>query len=466
MNYATDRLDRKLREGTLKTDYSQAFVTQNHSLLAQTLRDAGCNAQAVYHYAASQTVGDLGQMLELAGRSWDALQVLLMCRRSGGVEWCKEEPRWPQERPSFLECIASKDPLTFRGHCGCGNDECGSLELTFDVFNLDVLQQTEESLEKRCGANDIWQALTLQQALPIPGLPEILQVWNNQSDFSNFDLPLQLLYIKLLFLHFPRLAMVTCLQVTLPPDLPPSLKSHRAYYLFIRSLCLGRVRIKLGRRKPTQIPLWDDALTKHPRLYYIGDSHILSLAWRSIRVNDKMYQVHPCLVTGLKAWHVCNESRFFTTTTWYTTLSRLQGQTVLVSAGEIDVREGLNQKNDDGGSLDCHEPRLRSTVNAFCQGLLEASEKYRIRFGVVPVAPHAYNNKGRVHGRQARRETTRMWNTTLREYLPRGNVYFLDYEESLGKDGILHPELDADSTHMNAGFVPFLEQAIEENGLL
>lgn len=353
------------------------------------------------------------------------------------------------------------------------------------------------------------------------------------GEFRTLTPLLQMLLIKLLYVCMPQLAAEAVCHATIP-DSNPTLtstatrqplvvvneKSHRAYFVLIRAVVLGE-RVK-AHRKQLHKPLWEqfwqsssrvttegpstmmffDHLKQLARpvsfacppptlgwvvptttsqmavdpIFLVGDSHVLSLAWQVIEIPNETNStpirrlVVPVVVTGLKAWHVRCETRFFTRTNLLTMLQRLpssRSRTILFSAGEIDCREGLGGKQLEGYQQKCLE-HVKRTVAAFTNALCDLSKKVDKEILVLPVAPHGYRKTGRVASQQSRRETMAAWNAEMRQALPVENVYFLDYADSLldpKQEGfVLNPQLNADGTHMNSGFGPLLAKAVVDSG--
>ena len=301
-------------------------------------------------------------------------------------------------------------------------------------------------------------------------------------------------------------------------------KSHWAYYVLIRAVVLGE-RVKPHRRHtvvPYHCPVWDivhgldqrpnvpldeheiekhdnaedlsghiwsilsqttapspikwlGAAHAHPPLYVLGDSHVLSLAWQTLEVAPRRWRtLVPYLATGLKAWHCREGTRFFTHDNLRTALRRLPARgrrTVLLSAGEIDCREGIGGARLRGYDGDGCEDAVRRTVRAYVAGVAALAEEFDVhRILLLPVAPHAYRSpkNGKAAGRERRRERTRLWNSTLEAECGAGGgggrVAFLNYWRRLAApdrdDFTLHRHYNADFTHMNAAFLPHLEAAI------
>ena len=163
-------------------------------------------------------------------------------------------------------------------------------------------------------------------------------------------------------------------------------------------------------------------------------------------------------------------------------------QTIVVSAGEIDCREGMGGQLLQGYTQKCDE-HVKATVAAYVSSLvhiIQLPSNSISQILIAPVAPHIERNKGRVVGHASRRETIRVWNDELRCQLQQQHkdtmLYLLDYIDQIQvpiKKSIdigcsttcttsttnnvqyaLNPIFNADSTHMNAAFAPILQEAI------
>jgi hypothetical protein len=204
----------------------------------------------------------------------------------------------------------------------------------------------------------------------------------------------------------------------------------------------------------------------------------------------------PYPATGMKAWHVRSSTRFFTHYNLRACLYRLSrtmhetsgraANTIILSAGEIDCREGIGGSLLQGYYRDCGDA-VRRTVAEYLLALSDLAGEYRMQVLVMPVAPHAYRSEknGKSTGRARRRETTHLWNETMRSDLGCGGgrltapkstdriahaydrVYLLDYERQLHMGNanspvgyVLHSRYNADYTHVNSSIVPLVEDAI------
>jgi hypothetical protein len=145
--------------------------------------------------------------------------------------------------------------------------------------------------------------------------------------------------------------------------------------------------------------------------------------------------------------------------------------TILLSAGEIDCREGIGGPLLEGYNLD-YQNHVRRTVQEYVNAVSELSKQYSLQVLLMPVAPHAHRSdkNGKSAGRQFRRHVIQAWNEELRLALPREGLFLLDYEQKLrhaeptsSVGYVLNPMYNADFTHMNSAFLPQLESAIQQS---
>jgi len=88
--------------------------------------------------------------------------------------------------------------------------------------------------------------------------------------------------------------------------------------------------------------------TSDKPVFVVGDSHVLSSAWRSAKLDvgqedgGKVVQFVPCLITGAKIWHLRDDSNFYTKYAFWERIGKLPaGAPVIFILGEIDCREGI-----------------------------------------------------------------------------------------------------------------------------
>uniref|UniRef100_A0A6S8TGL9 SGNH hydrolase-type esterase domain-containing protein n=1 Tax=Chaetoceros debilis TaxID=122233 RepID=A0A6S8TGL9_9STRA len=216
-------------------------------------------------------------------------------------------------------------------------------------------------------------------------------------------------------------------------------------------------------------------------IFALGDSHVLSLGWQTLQITTEtggelLRTIVPNPVTGLKAWHTRDATNFFTKYNLECCLQRLPPtcKTIILSAGEIDCREGIGGALLEGYSNEC-EVAVQNTVKEYVSAINIIATRYDLQILLLPVAPHAYRSEknGRALGRGLRRQRMLIWNEVLRKLCGEQNtankqrVFLLDYEESLRAQNdsspvgfVLSPVYNADFTHMNSAFLPLLEEAI------
>eukprot|EP00439_Symbiodinium_sp_Y106_P067394 s865_g11.t1 len=114
-----------------------------------------------------------------------------------------------------------------------------------------------------------------------------------------------------------------------------AVRNENAYFNCIKDI--------LALKGPATIPR-SPALFKP--LYVIGDSHVLPTSWQTVEFTTSRGSYHyvliPMLVTGLKIWHLRDESNFYTKFAFWDKLSVLPVEApVMFILGEIDCREGV-----------------------------------------------------------------------------------------------------------------------------
>lgn len=234
------------------------------------------------------------------------------------------------------------------------------------------------------------------------------------------------------------------------------------------------------------------------RIFALGDSHSLTLAWSQLTIRGTNYFIEPRLSIGLKAWHfnpVLVRSREH-----HILLRHAQsipaGSTVLVFAGEIDLRH-------DGPLFQSPRFKNRSfkyesssagvvfTVNAFVKGLVALADSCQHHYVVLPVRPPSESSPSAYA-----RGVIPVWNAQLAKQIaevsspnvvyaghscstalcrdPEGAYSVIEacevaedleeilFSESSNKHLLLDPELDlGDCTHMNRAVIPRLAGGLE-----
>jgi len=386
---------------------------------------------------------------------------------------------------------------------------------------IDYIQHAPSRSNKIPSVGVILNYINGKHRAPTPPEPELsprLMFWKDNQDYPALPQVLQMILMKLLYLSIPQLAAEAVCHAKIDElTARQEYKSHHAYWLLIRSLVLGE-RVK-AHRKSLHKPIWEHLwgcdhdkdrnierlpwieqlrnminplgritwshlptitytlpsnMSSATPIFLLGDSHVLSLAWQTLDIPSptgmtRKRLVVPAVVTGLKAWHVRKKTNFFTKTNMMTLIQRLPRgtRTILLSAGEIDCREGLGGPKLQGYKDICKSD-VERTVRIFIQSLTELALECNLQILVLPVSPHAFRRTGRVAGQLARRETTRSWNQCLRANRSQANVFLLDYVEALldtADDGyVLHKAYNADGTHLNSGHASLLANSIIECG--
>ena len=127
-------------------------------------------------------------------------------------------------------------------------------------------------------------------------------------------------------------------------------RNENAYFMCISQLLAARPGPATNPRALLA------AETAREPVYVCGDSHALSPAWKS--VGGRL--LVPKLVTGLKHWHLREESVFYPKRSFHRTVEEIpEGSDVMFIFGEIDCREGLLVGEGARGPKDEGEERTR-----------------------------------------------------------------------------------------------------------
>ena len=245
----------------------------------------------------------------------------------------------------------------------------------------------------------------------------------------------------------------------------------------------------------------------YPPLFVLGDSHTLTYAWRTLHLQSGLRTCVPILITGIKAWHFRKDTEFYTHTALHNALEEIRknnsAKELIVSAGEIDVREGIGRALDKG-RYDTLNAAIDATVCAYISELVDISKKYSIRLYVLPVPPHAKrpSKRGRWRNRERRRKSCTLFNECLRIHCKShyGALHYLDFIDDLyiidggdttncenntrhvknhgkfsrGNDDaelqldtekrVLNPIYDSDKTHLNRNTLSLLQLSLDSMG--
>ncbi|EKX50783.1 hypothetical protein GUITHDRAFT_103373 [Guillardia theta CCMP2712] len=170
-------------------------------------------------------------------------------------------------------------------------------------------------------------------------------------------------------------------------------------------------------------------------IFVAGDSHCLSTAWQVLSVHGSSVPLVPKLVTGLKCWHLREESVFFPKNNFYNVMASIpDGASVIFLFGEIDCREGILRAVEKGVYADLDEG-IAYTIGVYTSALLQLQSQRKWKVFVQPVAPVLNET----------REVVKLFNKKLKEEvtaLP--SFRFLDIlDDLLTPDGkFLSPEFE------------------------
>jgi len=196
-------------------------------------------------------------------------------------------------------------------------------------------------------------------------------------------------------------------------------------------------------------------LKKYPFLYVAGDSHSMTLAWQTIQFKGETHLIKPLLVTGLKAWHLRPESKFFPKTNFYEVVPTApRGSSIIFLFGEIDCREGLVISVRKSRYKDLEEGAA-ATVNIYINALKQLQEQYEYKIYIHPVVPVI----------DVTRHIVKIYNKILKERVmnTEGFLWLDFFDHLLTPDGEkLNSDFELDGTHMNPRYIKMLEEALNK----
>ena len=237
----------------------------------------------------------------------------------------------------------------------------------------------------------------------------------------------------------------------------------------------------------------------YPPLFVIGDSHTLTYGWRSLSIHSEKRTCIPILITGIKAWHFRKNTQFYTYTALHNALQEIHNNSspkeLIISAGEIDVREGIGRALDKGHYKTLKEA-IEETVREYISELVDISIKYSLSLYILPVPPHAKrpSKRGRWRNRQRRRKACTLFNDSLRKQcatcknINNATLHYLDFIDDLyivdddvdagynnsattrgneeevafnNETRVLNPIYDSDKTHLNRKTLSLLQSSLD-----
>ena len=208
----------------------------------------------------------------------------------------------------------------------------------------------------------------------------------------------------------------------------------------------------------------DNALVpqKENKVYHLGESHCLSYAHRSIRIDGSNFRIVPRITFGAKAFHFSKiKDGSFKAITKANFLLLPKCSKVFLSFGEIDCRpnEGfitaakkLNVPLKD---------LIADTVVGYVQWFLEQNEgqNHYLYFINVPAPPYEKAHSADLNSDVAR--TVALFNAALKKYSLQHSFDLVDvFQFTVGSDGFSNGHFHVDSRHLGAKAIPKIEQQL------
>jgi len=192
-----------------------------------------------------------------------------------------------------------------------------------------------------------------------------------------------------------------------------------------------------------------------PPLYFVGDSHCLTAAWHTLTVHEQPRLLVPKLVTGLKCWHLREDSDFFPKTNFENVVKSIPDRSQCVFLfGEIDCREGIIRAVEHGNYPDL-TAGCTAVVDIYIQVLLRLVDERHFTIFVQPVAPVLNET----------RTFVTEFNKVLREQVLRHDeLHWLEgvFSGLVKPDGNFDTEFELDGTHLNPSYLRLVEAALNQ----
>jgi len=221
-----------------------------------------------------------------------------------------------------------------------------------------------------------------------------------------------------------------------------SIRNEQAYYS-----CISNIYATLP---PTTASL------TLPKIYMIGDSHVLPAAWRTVKGNNgNQFCINPVLVTGLKIWHLRKESQFYTKSSYQNSLKTIpQGATCIFTLGEIDCREGV-EKAVQTCKYDSRDEAMKHLVDIYVKCLLDVKKTKKGKIFVHPVSPVLKETFNSVSS----------FNQHLKNrILKTPKLMWLEFVDDLvSENDVLKKEYEFDGTHLHPNYVALLERGLQKH---
>ena len=191
----------------------------------------------------------------------------------------------------------------------------------------------------------------------------------------------------------------------------------------------------------------------NPSIYHLGESHSLSYAHQTIRLENDTYYVKPKIVFGAKAWHLAdtgkNSFKSFLNTQ---TKTIPDGSPVFISFGEIDCRpdEGIVHHHiKTGEDLDSLITKTISGYVSHTEKLLNHKTPHRYYFSVPAPVDEGFLALHSQTTRELTITTIQLFNKRLKEALNETDAKFVDvYALTSNQTGVSNMQYHCDHHHL------------------
>ncbi|CEG39301.1 Tetratricopeptide-like helical [Plasmopara halstedii] len=260
--------------------------------------------------------------------------------------------------------------------------------------------------------------------------------------------------VKILFLT-GRLAILPSLVRVLEPmrlgfELHrTTIRNEQAYYACIAQLLTINKLLNISR---PQLSLQ----TSLDSIYVCGDSHTLATAWRELCLRGESILLRPALVTGLKHWHLRNESTFYPKFNFWRVITNIPCKSrVIFLFGEIDCRDGiLNAVNKC--KYETIQEGMAHTIDIFMNVLSDVVKQYQFDAYIHPIVPVLDETRSLVL----------QYNKIFQKRVAQSSICkwldFLDELITLDDPPKLRPEYELDGTHLHPLYLSKLETALSK----
>jgi len=190
-------------------------------------------------------------------------------------------------------------------------------------------------------------------------------------------------------------------------------------------------------------------------IYVVGDSHTLSVGWRTI--GNRL--CIPMIVTGLKHWHLREESNFYPKKSFHRTVKSIpKGSDVIFIFGEIDCREGLILATEKD-RYETHEEGMKTCIDIWMKEGGKVVEENNFNALIHPVIPVL----------EETREIVVNYNRIFKAKVEEDSrMKWIDVFEGLlqvkGGAVVLKDEYKLDGTHMNPAYLKLVERWMADTG--